>query len=47
MVHMASSRRSRGDDAEDGRVNAIGYIRLFYSNFTVFIVLGPRGILVI
>jgi hypothetical protein len=47
MVHVASSRRSRGDEAEDGRVDATGYIRLFYPNFFVFIVLGHKGSLVI
>jgi hypothetical protein len=39
MVHMASSWRSRGDEAEDGRVNATGCIELFYPNFVVFVVL--------
>jgi hypothetical protein len=46
VVHVPSSRRSREDEVEDGRVDTIGCIRLFYSNFIVFIVLGPRGILV-
>jgi hypothetical protein len=46
MVHVASSQRSRGVEAEDERVDATGYIRLFYSNFTVSIVLSPKGILV-
>jgi hypothetical protein len=46
MMHMASSRRSRGDEAKYERVNAMGYLRLFYPNFTIFIGLGPRGILV-
>jgi hypothetical protein len=44
MVHVASSQRSRGDDAEDGRVNATGCTRLFYPNFAIFIVLGHDGI---
>jgi hypothetical protein len=44
VVHVASSRRSREDKAEDERVDAID--GLFYLNFTVFIVLGHRGILV-
>jgi hypothetical protein len=47
MVHMASSRRSRGDETEDGRVDVMGCIRLFYPNFIVFIVLGHKGSLVI
>jgi hypothetical protein len=46
VVHVTSSRRSREDEVEDGWVDAMSYIRLFYSNFTVFIVLGPMGILV-
>jgi hypothetical protein len=46
MVHVASSWRSHGDEAEDGRVDAIGCIGLFYPNFAVFTVLGPRDILV-
>jgi hypothetical protein len=47
MVHVASLQRSCGDEAEDERVDATGYIRLFYPNFTVFIVLGHKGSLVI
>jgi hypothetical protein len=46
MVYVASSRRSCGDEAIDGRVDAMGYIRLFYPNFAIFVVLGPRSILV-
>jgi hypothetical protein len=47
VVHVASSQRLREDESEDGRVNAMGCIRLFYPNFTVFIVFGSRGSLVI
>jgi hypothetical protein len=47
MVHVESSRRSCGDEAKDGRVDATGYIRLFYPNFAVFVVLGHKGSLVI
>jgi hypothetical protein len=47
MVHVASSWRSRGDEAEDGWVNKMGCIRLFYPNFVIFIVLGHKGSLVI
>jgi hypothetical protein len=47
MVHVTSSWRSHRDEAEDGRVDATGCIRLFYPNFTVFIVLGHKGNLVI
>jgi hypothetical protein len=46
MVHVASSQRSHVVEAEDGRVDETGCIRLFYPNFAVFIILGPRGILV-
>jgi hypothetical protein len=47
MVHVTSWWRSRGDEAEDGWVDAAGYIRLFYPNFVIFIVLGHKGSLVI
>jgi hypothetical protein len=46
MVDVASSRRMRRVEAEDGRVDATGCDRPFYSNFVVFYVLGSRGILV-
>jgi hypothetical protein len=46
MVHVASSWRSREDEVEDRRVDAMGCIRLFYPNFAIFDVLDPRGILV-
>jgi hypothetical protein len=46
MVHVASSWRSRGVEAEDGWVDATDCIGLFYVNFAIFIVLGPKGILV-
>jgi hypothetical protein len=46
MVHMTSSRRSSRDQAEDGRVDTIGYIRPCCPYFFVFIVLGPSDILV-
>jgi hypothetical protein len=47
MVHVASSRRSSGDEAKDGRVDTTGCIRLFYPNFTIFFVLCHKGCLVI
>jgi hypothetical protein len=47
MVEVASSWRSRGDEAKDGWVNVTGCIRLFYPNFVVFVVLGHKGSLVI
>jgi hypothetical protein len=46
MVHMTSSRRLREDEFEDGRVDVMGCISLFYPNFAIFIVLGPKGNLV-
>jgi hypothetical protein len=45
MVHVAPLRRSRGDQVEDRRVEAMGCIRPCYPNFVVFIVLGHRDIL--
>jgi hypothetical protein len=47
MVHVASSHRSCGDEAEDGRIDVMGCIRLFYRNFAIFIVLGHKDSLVI
>jgi hypothetical protein len=47
MVHVASSRRSRGDEVEDGRVDAMCCIVLFYPKFAIFVVLGHKGSLVI
>jgi hypothetical protein len=44
MVHMASSRRSRGDEVVDERVDAMGCIRTCYPYFVVFTVLGTMGI---
>jgi hypothetical protein len=38
---------SRGDEAENGRVDAMGCIRVFYPDFTIFIVLGHKGNLVV
>jgi hypothetical protein len=46
MVHVASSRRSRGVKVEDRWVDAMGCIRLFYPNFAILIVLGLRGIFI-
>jgi hypothetical protein len=47
MVRVASSWRSHGTEAEDRWVDVMGCIRLFYHNVVVFIVLGPRGSLVL
>jgi hypothetical protein len=46
MVHVVSLWRSRGVEAEDGRVDTTVCIGLFYPNFTIFIVLCPNDILV-
>jgi hypothetical protein len=40
---VASSQRSRGDEAEDGHVEATGCIVLFYPNYAIFVVLGHKG----
>jgi hypothetical protein len=40
------SQRSRGDEVEYGRVDAMGCIGLFYPNFAIFAVLGHKGSLV-
>jgi hypothetical protein len=47
MVHVASLRRLRRVEAENGWVDVTGYIGPFYPNFIVFYVLDPRGILLI
>jgi hypothetical protein len=46
MLHVALLHRSCGVEAEDERVDATGCIVLFYPNFTVFVVLDIRDILV-
>jgi hypothetical protein len=47
MVHMASSWRFHRVEAEDRRVDMMGCVGPFYPNFAIFIILCPRGILVI
>jgi hypothetical protein len=47
VVHVASSWRSREDEVKDERVDAMGCIRLFYPNFTIFFILGYKGSLII
>jgi hypothetical protein len=47
MVHVASSQWLCGDEAEDGQVDVMGCIGLFYPNFVVFIVLCHKVNLVI
>jgi hypothetical protein len=46
MVHVASLRRLRRAEAEDGRVDTMGCIRPLYPNFVVFYILDRMGILV-
>jgi hypothetical protein len=46
MVHVASSWRLRRAEAVDKQVVAMGRVGPFYPNFTIFYVLGHRGILV-
>jgi hypothetical protein len=46
MVHVASSWRSRADETENRQVDAMGYVGPCYPYFEIFIVLGPRGIVV-
>jgi hypothetical protein len=46
MVHVVSLLRLHRVEAEDGWVDAAGYVRPFYPNFIIFYVLCPRGILV-
>jgi hypothetical protein len=46
MVYMTSSRRSRGDEAEDGQVDETGWIGHFYPKFTIFVVLDHKDNLV-
>jgi hypothetical protein len=47
MMHMASLRRSHGDEAEDDHVGVTGCIRLFNPNYVIFVVLDHKGSLVI
>jgi hypothetical protein len=47
MVHVESSWRLHGDEVEDGWVDAMGCIGLFYTNFVILVVLGHKGSLVI
>jgi hypothetical protein len=46
VVHVASPWWLRLVEAEDGWVDAMGYIRPFYPKVVVFYVFGPRGNLV-
>jgi hypothetical protein len=46
MMHVVSSRRSRGVKTEDRRVDATGYVEPFCPKIVVFYVLGPMSNLV-
>jgi hypothetical protein len=46
VVHVTPLRRLRRVQAEDGRVDATGYVGPRYPFFVVFIVLGSMVILV-
>jgi hypothetical protein len=43
---MASSRRLRREEVEDGRVDTMGYVGPCYPKIVVSSVLGSRGIVV-
>jgi hypothetical protein len=47
VVHVTQSRRLCRSQVEDGQVDATGYIRPCYHCFAIFILLGPRGIVII
>jgi hypothetical protein len=44
---VVPSRRLRQRQVKDEWVDATGYVGLYYPTFSVFNVLGPRGIVVI
>jgi hypothetical protein len=47
MVHLTPSRRLHRRQVEAGRVDATGCVRPCYPCFVVFLLLGPRGVVVI
>jgi hypothetical protein len=47
VVHVTLSRRLHRRQVEDERVDVMGYVGSCYPTFAVFIVLDPRGIVVI
>jgi hypothetical protein len=47
VVHVATLRRLRRRQAEDGRVDAMGCVGPCYPCFAVFFLLSPKGIVVI
>jgi hypothetical protein len=46
-MHVAPSQRLHRSQVEDEWVDVIGCIGTYYPYFVVFILLGPRGIVVI
>jgi hypothetical protein len=46
VVHVASSRRSCGVEAEDGQVDTMGNIGPFYPKIVIFNILGSNGVFV-
>jgi hypothetical protein len=46
VVHVTASWRSREDEAEDRRIDAMGCIGFFYPYYAIFIVLDTMSILV-
>jgi hypothetical protein len=46
-MHVAPSQRLRRRQVEDGQVDAMGCVGLYYPIFAVFNVLVTRGIVVI
>jgi hypothetical protein len=47
VAHVAPSRRLHRSQVEDGWVDVMGYVRPRYPCFAVFVLLGPRDIVVI
>jgi hypothetical protein len=46
MVHVASSRRSRGVKDKDKRINVVDFVGSFYSKIIIFVMLGLKSIVV-
>jgi hypothetical protein len=47
VVHVVPLWRLRRGQVEDGRVDVTGCVGPYYPCFVIFILLGPRGIVVI
>jgi hypothetical protein len=47
MVHVATSQMLRQRQVKDERVDVTGCVGPCYSNFDIFNVLGPMGIVII